>query len=273
VQNDGTVPLVTGFPGHNLGGFLPRIAVWDQDDEDENGNPYQGGGVRVELEMDSSDTEPGKKPFPGWRRDLTWNSEKGVVSFALPAPIYDNRNGHGDGFGPSIYNPLSTAPDYTKIVGSDKDKRYLSPASEIVTVWERDPNSSTGGTRPVTYSRMASNVKDVYEVPAEIAIQNGMPQQLPPPRQYIVTDTGLVIIGYPYPNESNAVQSQPVPSGTRVTISYLYQTNNPKDLVRVDYLTREVITINMTARLYDPVNNKPITTTIADRVRVRNMQR
>jgi hypothetical protein len=273
VQNDGTVPLVTGFPGHNLGGFLPRITVWDQDAEDENGNPYQGGGVRVELEMDSSDTKPGEKPFPGWRRDVTWNSTKGVVSFALPAPIYENNSGHGDNLGPSIYNPLSTAPDYTQIVGSDKDKRYLSPASEIVTVWERDPNSSNGGTRPVTYSRMASNVKDVYEVPAEIAIQNGMPQQLPPPRQYIVTDTGLVIIGYPYPNESNAVQSQPVPSGTRVTISYMYQTNNPRDLVRVDYLTREVITINMTARLYDPVNNKPITTTVADRVRVRNMQR
>jgi hypothetical protein len=110
-------------------------------------------------------------------------------------------------------------------------------------------------------------------VPAEIAIQNGAPQQLPPPRQYIVTDDNRIIIGYPYPTVMNPVQSQPVPSGTRVQIRYLYQTNNPRDLVRVDYLTREVININMTARLYDPVNNKPITTTVADRVRVRNMQR
>jgi hypothetical protein len=278
VQNDGTVrlayvPNVTGsFPAGAMADFLPRITVWDQDAEDDNDQPIPGGGVRVELELDSAEADSSKKPYPGNRRDLTWDNTKGIVSFALRAPVYDNSGGRGNGLGPSIYDPLSTSPDYTAIGGGAKNKSSLSPGTEIVTVWERDP-SNNNNRIPVVYSRMASDIKDVFEVPEEIAVQNGMPQQLPPPRQYIVTDTGLVIIGYPYPNEANAVQSQPVPDGTRVTIDYMYQTNNPRDLVRVDYLTREVITINMTARLYDPVNRKPITTTVADRVRVRNMQR
>lgn len=267
VQNDGTVPLVTGFPGGNLGGFLPRITVWDQDSKDENDVPYPDGGVRVELEMDSSFTGTGK-PMPGWRRDVTWNSLKGTVSFALPAPVYENTSG-GEGNIPSLFKPLTTAPDYQALTGSNKDKRYISPRSEVVTVYEKDSN---GNTRPVTYSRMASDLKDVYEVPDAVAAATGA-MQLPPPRQYIVIDDKTILIGYPYPTVENPVQSQPVPSGVRVSIRYMYQTNNPKDLVRVDYLTREVININMTARLYDPVNNNPITTTISDRVRVRNMQR
>lgn len=273
VQNDGTVPLVgygypeSGFPGGNIAGFLPRIAVWDQDSKDENDVPYPDGGVRVELEMDSGSDVKGQKPAPGWRRDLTWNSRQGMVIFALPAKVYENSSG-GDG-SPSLFKPLTTAPDYPALTGSNKDKRYITPRSEVVTVYEKEAN---GNTRPVVYSRIATDMKDVYEVPEAIAAQSGA-MQLPPPRQYIVINDKTILIGYPYPTLDNPVQSQPVPSGVRVSIRYLYQTNNPKDLVRVDYLTREVININMTARLYDPVNNKPITTTVANRVRVRNMQR
>lgn len=274
IQNDGTVPLVgygypeSGFPGGNIGNFLPRIVVWDQDSKDENGNPYPDGGIRIESEMDSSSPGPGK-PMPGWRRDLTWNSKQGMVIFSLPAKVYENSSGGENGI-PSLYTPLKSAPDYQALVSSNKDKRYITPRSEVVTVYERSPS---GDVRPVVYSRIATDMKDVYEVPDEIALQNGAPQQLPPPRQYIVIDDRTILIGYPYPTLDNPVQSQPVPSNVRVTVKYLYQTNNPKDLVRVDYLTREVININMTARLYDPVNNRPITTTVANRIRVRNMQR
>lgn len=260
IQNDGTIPADRYSGG--LAGFLPRIQVLQQLRDSE-------GQVTLTIQFDSSLTDTGNDAHPAnQNRVLAWNSLKGTVEFSLPAPDYES-NGGGDG-GPSIYEPLRPHEGWTAPPGA-----YITPASEVVTVWEADPNAPNNASlrRPVVYSRAASDVKDVYEVPEEIAIQNGMPQQLPPPRQYIVTDGGRILIGYPYPSVGNPVQSQPVPNGHRVRISFFYQNNGADDLVKVDYLTRELITINMTARSYDPVTRKPITTTLANRVRIRNMQR
>ena len=116
-------------------------------------------------------------------------------------------------------------------------------------------------------------MKDVFDVPDDIALQNGAPKQLPPPRTYMVTNSGKVIVGYPYPSEYNPIQSQPVPKGHRVTISYYYQNNAPDDLVKVDYLTRELVNISLTARTYDPVTRGAVSTTVVNRVRIRNTQR
>jgi len=256
-QNDGTVP--SALYAGALSGVPPRIRVLEQSRDDSE----------LYLRYDDSITDESNEAYPGNRnRELAWNSLKGTVEFSLPAPDYENSDG-GDS-GPSIYEPIPNIAGWTPPPGA-----YITPGSEVVTVWEADPNfpNDVDRRRPVVYSRAASDSKDIYEVPEEIAIADGMPQQLPPPRQYMVTDGGKVIIGYPYPSVGNPVQSQPVPDGHLVRISFYYQNNDPDDLVKVDYLTREMITINMTARMYDPVNRQPITTTLANRVRIRNMQR
>ena len=47
----------------------------------------------------------------------------------------------------------------------------------------------------------------------------------------------------------------------------------PGDVVKVDYLTREIFTVNLEARLYDPASSRPQITALTDKVRVRNLPR
>ncbi|HEY3268197.1 MAG TPA: prepilin-type N-terminal cleavage/methylation domain-containing protein [Armatimonadota bacterium] len=258
LQNDGTVPAANFTPG--ISGMLPRIAVYKQEKDPDT------GAISLHRLFDSSETTTTAEDHPSKKnRVLAWNSLKGTVEFSLPAPDYDSEKGQA--VNTSIYDPLSSL--------ATPPGAYITPGSEVVTVWEDDPNDpgNVSKYRPVVYSRSSSATKDIYEVPEEVAIVNGMPQQLPPPRTYIVTSAGRVIIGYPYPSVNNPLQPQPVPNGHRVTIAYYYQNNDPDDLVKVDYLTRELLTINLTARNYDPVTQKPITTTLSNRVRIRNTQR
>lgn len=253
IQNDGTVPF-TGFTG-NLSQMLPHIVVYHQ-----RRDPNTDATI-LEPQFDSAVTDTKQYECPvNKNRVLAWNSLKGTVEFSISAPTYDSNDARQN-VTHSIYDPLNDTPNFTPPPGA-----YITPASEIVTVEEDNG-------RAVVYSRAASDLKDVYDVPEDIAVQDGAPKQLPPPRTYMITSAGKVIIGYPYPSEQNPIQSQPVPKGHRVTISFFWQNNQPDDLVKVDYLTRETLSINLTARMYDPVTRNAITTTMANRVRLRNTQR
>lgn len=248
LQNDGTVPYdrYRPMPGAR---YLPRIVVYRQTEDNT-----------LESMFDTAKAGTGDADDPAnQNRVLAWNSLKGTVEFALPADQYDSTK--GPSVTNSMYEPLLNTTGFTPPPGA-----YISPATEVVTVEENND-------RAVVYSRSSSATKDVYDVPDDIALQDGAPKQLPPPRTYMVTDSGKVIIGYPYPSEANPIQSQPVPPGRKVTISYYYQNNDSEDLVKVDYQTREMVNIGLTARMYDPATRKSLSTTMANRVRIRNIQR
>jgi hypothetical protein len=257
LQNDGTVPY-TGFVPVPGARYLPHIVVYHQKRETQ---PDGTEAITLESEFDTAKAGSGGADDPAKQnRVLAWNSQKGTVEFSLSAPLYDTANSSKGKINNSMYDPLNDTNGFTAPPGA-----RITPASEVVTVEEDNG--------PVVYSRSSSDMKDVFDVPDDIALQNGAPKQLPPPRTYMVTGSGKVIVGYPYPSEYNPIQSQPVPKGRRVTISYYYQNNSPDDLVKVDYLTRELVNINLTARSFDPLTRRSISTTVANRVHIRNTQR
>ncbi len=65
--------------------------------------------------------------------------------------------------------------------------------------------------------------------------------------------------------------NQNVPSDA-IEVNFNFTMNRPNDVVKVDYLTRNMITILLEARLYDPASGRPQTISLSDRVKVRNLQ-
>jgi len=63
----------------------------------------------------------------------------------------------------------------------------------------------------------------------------------------------------------------PMPSDP-VEVSYRFQMNRANDVVKIDYLTRELINVTIEARLYDPASSRPQSVTLTDKIKVRNLQ-
>jgi prepilin-type N-terminal cleavage/methylation domain-containing protein len=59
----------------------------------------------------------------------------------------------------------------------------------------------------------------------------------------------------------------------RVEVYYDFQMNRPNDVVKMDYMTRELMQITLEARLYDPRSSRAQWTSLNGSVKVRNLQR
>ncbi|MBC7526904.1 MAG: type II secretion system protein [Chthonomonadaceae bacterium] len=58
-----------------------------------------------------------------------------------------------------------------------------------------------------------------------------------------------------------------------VEVSYNFQMNRRNDVVKADYMSREIMNINVEMRLYDPRSSRAQTTNLASKVKVRNLQK
>ena len=58
-----------------------------------------------------------------------------------------------------------------------------------------------------------------------------------------------------------------------IEIYYQFQMNRPNDVVKIDYMTRDLMNIALEVRLYDPGSARPQDTQLASKVEVRNLQR
>jgi prepilin-type N-terminal cleavage/methylation domain-containing protein len=58
-----------------------------------------------------------------------------------------------------------------------------------------------------------------------------------------------------------------------VEVSYQFQMNRPSDVVKIDYMTRELMNVTLQIRLYDPSSASPQLTEVSNRIKVRNLQR
>jgi len=57
-----------------------------------------------------------------------------------------------------------------------------------------------------------------------------------------------------------------------IEVFYKFQVNRPNDVVKVDYLTRELINVTVEARLYDQASARPMNTVLTQQLKVRNLQ-
>ena len=76
--------------------------------------------------------------------------------------------------------------------------------------------------------------------------------------------------GIPHLRVNRNGQNEPV---APLEVTFSFQMNRPKDVVKVDYMTREMINVVVEARLYDAHTNAPQSTSLAQKVKVRNLQR
>ncbi len=79
------------------------------------------------------------------------------------------------------------------------------------------------------------------------------------------------------PHSLPQLQFDPV-SGTNipaapVEVYYQFQMNRPNDVVKIDYMTRDLMNVALEVRLYDPGSARPQDTQLASKVEVRNLQR
>jgi hypothetical protein len=58
-----------------------------------------------------------------------------------------------------------------------------------------------------------------------------------------------------------------------VEVAYQFQTNRPSDVVKIDYLTRELMEVTIQSRLFDPATATPQATDLSEKIKVRNLQR
>lgn len=68
------------------------------------------------------------------------------------------------------------------------------------------------------------------------------------------------------PGAGDGVPSDPV------EVYYKFQVNRPNDVVKVDYLTRELINVTVESRLYDPSSSRPMSAILTEKLKVRNLQ-
>ena len=58
-----------------------------------------------------------------------------------------------------------------------------------------------------------------------------------------------------------------------VEVTYRFQMNRPNDVVKADYLTRDLMNISMNVRYYDPRSSRPQEMNLTGQVKTRNLQR
>ena len=58
-----------------------------------------------------------------------------------------------------------------------------------------------------------------------------------------------------------------------IEVTYRFQMNRPNDVVKADYLTRDLMNISMNVRYYDPRSSRPQEMNLTGQVKTRNLQR
>jgi hypothetical protein len=75
------------------------------------------------------------------------------------------------------------------------------------------------------------------------------------------------------PERSYDQNGQLTESAAPITVTYQIQNNLPTDVVKVDYITRELMTVSVGVRLFDLRSGQPQQVTLTQKIKVRNLQR
>ena len=156
----------------------------------------------------------------------------------------------------------------------------IVPGSEKVTGPDMKPGPHYG--RQITYTRVPRNSDPLNIGPNEyminytnLAVGAGTPMEL---------RAGTIIFDS-NPNAPNQPPRHDLPTqvygpagalvapGAVISITYQIQNNLPSDIVKGDYLTRQLMTLALGVRLFDFNSGQPQQVTLTQKIRVRNLQR
>jgi hypothetical protein len=181
--------------------------------------------------------------------------------------------------------PLEIQPDKRNWVPNS----LLTPGTEIVTGPDMIPGPHYG--LPITYTRVPRNTDPKRIGPNEYMINYAdIPNVQPvdpndPPElqqmEKLLQTAGTIIFdsqidppdqikrhAIPYA-DLNGDGKPDVP----IVVTYQIQNNKITDVVKADYLTRELVTVALAVRLYDFNSGQPQQVNLTQKVQVRNLQR
>ncbi len=181
--------------------------------------------------------------------------------------------------------PLEQQPDKRSWVPN----ALIVPGSEVVVGPDMLPGPHYG--LPITYTRVPRNTDPKKIGPNEYMINyadvgNMQPvDQNDPPElqqtQKVLQSAGTIIFdsqidapdqvkrhAIPYA-DANGDGKPDVP----IVVTYQIQNNKTTDVVKADYLTRELVTVALAVRLYDFNSGQPQQVNLTQKVQVRNLQR
>lgn len=168
---------------------------------------------------------------------------------------------------PGVQSPLTQIPN-VRIV----------PGSEVVKGPDMRPGPHYG--KEITYTRVA-RTGDVGRIgPNEYMINYTDQPNFnagATPDEQAINRMGTII----FDSQANAAGIQhELPTldadgnpAARITVTYQIQNNLPSDLIKVDYLTRQLMTFGLSVRLYDLNSGQPQQVTLTQKIKIRNLQR
>lgn len=223
---------------------------------------------------------------------FTVDPRRGIINFALPdSVLLHDLAGNPQ---PSVFDPkevnarwASTQLRYIRLdeldpVLNDGRRSPLAvipnvrivPGSEVVKGPDMRPGPNYG--RLITYTRVPRSLADPNKLGDNEYMINYDPNgdktdPLYAPGTILFNsrqrgNNGVNELPETYDDNGNIVQS-------RIIVTYQIQNNLPTDVVKMDYLTRQLMTFSLSVRLYDFNSGQPQQVTLTQKVRVGNLQR
>ncbi|MCC6442314.1 MAG: type II secretion system protein [Armatimonadetes bacterium] len=218
----------------------------------------------TEYERDPNKTIRLLSNSPGVTNDpmlFTVEPDSGKVNFAM-GPVtedLDPADINNEMFNPQVGSRRVTVPIYKKIIGAAQVNtlaRLVVGKIQVIGPNALAPQSDPAYGQAIPYRRVNAspgpNEYAVDYVRNEIYFNEETQGDLPTRRR----NSGGEI-----------VDVEPV------KVTYFFQTNQPNDLVRADYHTKSLITLNLAVRKYDRASSTAQLLELTDKIRVRNVVR
>jgi prepilin-type N-terminal cleavage/methylation domain-containing protein len=272
-------------------------------DKDASGNPvpmfYNPNTVnsKIDVLLANGDAQYAKRFL--WMRDFDINNTANPAGAISPLKQYDVLNDTP----PSFYR-VRVVPGSERIFGPDQNPgphygyrtQYTRVSANVGSIghnqykilYENAPNAAN--TADAADPRVRTGFVEFDSLPdtngIDIGSQNIDPTDDIPMTHLKNVNGNQVPVPPTYRNhslpEKKWVPDPTAPTDTTkgtvvdadpVEVSYSFQMNRPTDVVKIDYLTRSIMNVNMEMRLYDPRSARPQTTQLVDKVTVRNLPR
>lgn len=211
--------------------------------------------------------------------NLTSSYDKRYIDMrtALPTTIWNGQQLNP----PGLTSPLDAGTNWYSTV-------RIVPGSE--KIYGPDQQAGVHYGHRILYTRVASNSGDItglnqYKINYEDVGNSGNSSD---PRLHIgyiefnsIPDTSDTsqpnsnLVGTNslplYMSDNTGTVDGTIPAAP-IDITYSFQMNRPNDVVKVDYLTRELMSFSLEARLYDSATSTPQSTSLTQKIKVRNLQ-